>query len=135
MDFLQKIGGRKFWMALLATGVATYVELHSANGLSTTMAAFLGGIVAAFSAANYAATAKHMDTKTGGGRGDGDVSEKIDRLLDVTLQANSPENMNALTQLLSNITNGISELQKVSGQIGTGVLNIGTEVQKISKRG
>lgn len=124
MDFLQKIGGRKFIMALIAVGVATFIELKTTNGLSTTMAGFLGSIVAAFSVANYAVTKKHMDSKTGGS-GDGDVSKKLDQLL----RANDPENLSALANLLEQIGTGVNQLQESNRQIGTSVINIGKAVQ------
>lgn len=133
MDFLQKIGGRKFWMAILVVGIATFIELKTERGMTEVMAAFLGAIVASFSAANYMATAKHMDTRSGGVRPDDSVS-KIDALLEITTKANSPENMQALTDLLRNISSGVTEVKAATGQIGNAVLNIGNEISKARNR-
>lgn len=133
MDFLQKIGGRKFWMALLSVGVATFIELKTERGLSTTMAGFLGSIVAAFSMANYAATAKHMSTKPGGRNDDG-ISNKVDQLIEITSAANSPEAINNIATLLGNISNGVGVLTNTTGQIGSAVVNLNKDIQVLKKQ-
>lgn len=129
MDFLQKIGGRKFIMALITVGVATFIELNSQNGLSATMASFLGGIVAAFSVANYAVSAKHMNSRNVSKGGDGEVNEKLDKLLEL----NSPENFDNVSTLLTNLSNDISEVKSTYGQIGLAVVNLGRDVQSLKK--
>ncbi len=129
MDFLQKIGGRKFIMALIAIGAATFIELKHPAGLSATMAGFLGSIVAAFSVANFAVTKTHMNRGQGKGS-DSDVSEKLDQLL----QANSPEAVSTLTEYLAGIKADLDVVKSTHGQIGAGVLNLNKEVQSL-KRG
>lgn len=135
MDFLQKIGGRKFWMALITVGVATYIELHSATGLGATMATFLGTIVAAFSVANYASSAKHMDSRQAPNGGKvADISSQIEALQAQVAQANDPEQVQQLVHLLTETLNKVSEVEIVSRQMGQGVLNLGNQVQVLSKR-
>lgn len=58
MGTLDSIGGRKFlgFIALIAAGIA--VEVYAKNGLSATMATFLGALYATFTAANAAVTIK-----------------------------------------------------------------------------
>lgn len=55
---LDSIGGRKFlgFFILIAAGIAT--EVYAKNGLSATMATFLGALYATFTAANAAVTIK-----------------------------------------------------------------------------
>jgi hypothetical protein len=131
MDFLQKIGGRKFIMALIVVGAACALEVKSPNGLTPTMATFLGSIVAAFSAANYMATSKHMDSRSGG---KSDVSSQLDTISDQIKQANDPETIAKLTDLLTNIHNKLSAVENVSGQVGGAVLNLTNQVSVLSKK-
>jgi hypothetical protein len=135
MDFLQKIGGRKFWMANICLGVATYIELHNPTGLGATMATFLGSVLAAFSVANYASSAKHMDSRQGstGGKA-ADISSQLESIQSQIAQANDPEKINALVNLLTDLHNKIQDVENVSRQVGSGVLNLGNQVQAISKR-
>lgn len=132
MDWLQKIGGRKFIIALFATGIATFIELKHPTGLSATMAGFLGSIVAAFSVANYAVTKKHMDSKGGGP--DREVAEKLDQILIATQVANNPETINQLQSYLQGINNSLALVQSTTGQLAQGVISIGQEVQSMNKR-
>jgi uncharacterized membrane protein required for colicin V production len=62
--FLQKLGGRKFLMALICVSAGVAVDILSPNGLSAELAGLMAAIVAAFSAANYAVTKQHFQSKT-----------------------------------------------------------------------
>lgn len=134
MDFLQKIGGRKFVMALIVIGAAMYLELHNPNGLSVNMAGFLATIVGAFSVMNHLTTSKYMDSKPAPINKVADISSQIDTLSQQIREANDPQIIAKLAELLQNILNGINEVKNVSGQLGTSVLNLGTEVREIKKR-
>jgi len=56
----QRLGGRKFLLAIIVIGVGTAVEIVTERGVSANFAALLGGIVAAFSAANFAVSREHF---------------------------------------------------------------------------
>lgn len=60
MFSLETIGGRKFigFIALIIAGIT--IEVAGKSGLSTTMASFLVGLYAAFSATNAAITLKGL---------------------------------------------------------------------------
>lgn len=62
---LEKIGGRKFLMALITIGAGIVVELMSRNGLSANMVALLGAIYATFSTANAYVTGKAATSAPG----------------------------------------------------------------------
>lgn len=139
MDVLQKLGGRKFLMAIVATGAAMYLEMHSDKGLTTTMASFLGAMVATFHAANYASTKEFMKSKsTQKGvpqEGIDQLHAKIDTLTTAANQMNSQDSIDKLVALLNNINQGISEVRGTTGQIGTAMVNVGKEVKKLSLGG
>lgn len=139
MDVLQKLGGRKFLMAILVTGAAMYLELHSDKGLTTTMAGFLGTMVAAFHAANYASTKEFLKNKASQKgvpqEGIDQLHEKIDNLTAAASQMNSQDSVDKLVALLNNINQGISEVRGTTGQIGTAMVNVGKEVRKLSLGG
>lgn len=61
--FLQKLGGRKFLMALVCVGAGVAVDILSPNGLSAELAGLMAAIVATFSAANFAVTKQHFQSK------------------------------------------------------------------------
>jgi F0F1-type ATP synthase membrane subunit c/vacuolar-type H+-ATPase subunit K len=56
----EKLGGRKFLLALIAIVVGTVIEVKGPNGLSANMAGLLAGIVGLFGAANAIVTSKAM---------------------------------------------------------------------------
>lgn len=125
MDFIQRIGGRKFWMALIVTGVATFLELKSPNGLTATMATFLAGIAGTFSVANYASAAKHADSRQGIGNG-GITAEKLGNI-EGMLKAGlgDPETAQALLGVMTKMNNDLEQVKATTGQIGIGVVNLG----------
>ncbi len=120
MDLITRLGGRKFIMALATIGSAMFLEMHSEKGLTPTMAGFLVGIVGAFSAANYATTAKHMGSKGGGGN----VERKLDQIQTQLDAAFSPEAMATLSLLLSNVNDGVAQLKETTGQVARAVVNL-----------
>lgn len=134
MDFLQKIGGRKFLMALLTVGVAVVIELQTERGLSPTMATFLGSIVAAFSVANSAVTKMYMNSRNGTQKGTGDIEDRLDQISDAIQAVADPELTSSLTTLLTDINSSLQELKSTSGQVGLAVLNIGKEVQNLKSK-
>lgn len=137
MDWMQKIGGRKFLIALLAIGAGMYLEIAKAGGLSVNMAGLLVGLVGAFSVANSVITGKHFDFKSSGD-GDssdaiGQMSKQITDLTKIATAANDQENVNKLAALLSSIHQSIEELKGTTGQVGTLMVNVGKDVQSVKK--
>jgi hypothetical protein len=123
MDLLQRMGGRKFILALLAIGVATAIEIKTERGLSATMAGFLGTLVAAFSVVNYAVTKKHMESKVGG-PDIGELGEKIDRLSEMAATASDAQAVQQLIGLLQTINSGVSEVKGAQAEMGKSMVNV-----------
>jgi hypothetical protein len=117
MDWLQRLGGRKFILALIAIAVATVIEMKTDRGLSPTMAGFLGTLVAAFSMANYAVTKKHMENRGGG---------VVDQLIPLIQNRNETDEkvVMQLIETLGDLRNGINDVKTTSAEIGKSVVNV-----------
>lgn len=133
MDLLQKLGGRKFLMALIVIGTAVFMEMKSDKGLSPTMASFLITVVSAFHIANYAATANFIGSKKGASQPDPDIHKKLDSITETISGVYSQESQKVFVDLLSGVMNNTQGLKETSAQMGTAVLNLANEVQKIRK--
>lgn len=126
MDLLQKLGGRKFLVALAVLGIGLAVELQKSEGISPTFATFLASIVAAFSAANYAVTKQHMSTKGGANiddKVDRALEEKMDEIVAVVRQASDPQVAQDLLTVLTQMRSGIEEVKESSLQLGQAMVN------------
>lgn len=55
---IERLGGRKFLLTLIAVAVGTAVELTTARGITTSFAGLLAALVAAYGAANAVITNK-----------------------------------------------------------------------------
>jgi drug/metabolite transporter (DMT)-like permease len=108
MDMMTKIGGRKFLMALVVVGCSMVLEMKSEKGLTPTMAAFLAGIVAAFSAANYAVSAKHMSAKRPEAPPPGMTEEQAQVLVGV----------------LGKLGSDLAEVKEIAGNTGKAVVGL-----------
>lgn len=134
MDLMQRIGGRKFLMALAVLGVGTFLELRGPNGLSETMAAFMGSLVGLFSLANYASTSRYMTAKSSRNETSApavspELEAKVDQISAILSQGvGNPENLNMLLEVLGKMKADIEQVKTTAGQIGMGVVNL-------SKRG
>lgn len=131
MDLMQKLGGRKFLMAIIVIGAAIFLEIKSDKGLQPTMAGFLVAMVGTFSVANYASTAKFLGSRGKGG--DTSVHDKLDAMAQSMQGVYSPESQEAWQSLLSNVVNNTQGLKDTLAQTSTAVVNLGNLVQ--SKRG
>lgn len=138
MDALQKLGGRKFLMALIVIGAAIVLEIKTEKGLDTTMAGFLAAIVTAFGVTNYASTKEFIKGKKSGGSQEGvsekltELSVKVDELTTAASSINNQDSVQQLISLLNSINQGIAEVKGTTGQIGTAMVNVGKEVRKLS---
>lgn len=129
MDIMQRLGGRKFLMAIASIGVATYLEMT--KGLSVNMAGFLLGVVGAFSVMNYASTAKHMDTKSGGKAGpDEDLHDKIDNLSQIVNQGINPESQQVALNLFAELGKNMVELRNTTSLMGQSLVNLAQEIKR-----
>lgn len=63
-SIFDKLGGRKFVMALLVVIIAGIIDTFGKNGLTTNMIALLGTIYATFSASNAFVTSKMQHSET-----------------------------------------------------------------------
>lgn len=134
MDLLQRLGGRKFLMALIVLGIGTYIELTKVAGLSQNMVALMIGLVGVFSAANHMTSAAYMKTRTGGpGSAGPDLTEKINQIHAIATNTQDPNNPNTrqLRDLLAGINSGVMQVQETTSQVGLSVVSIGTEIRKI----
>lgn len=64
--WLQKLGGRKFLLALICVILGSVIDFYTARGLTPALAGLMGAIVTAFSAANYAVSKSHFQSKESG---------------------------------------------------------------------
>lgn len=142
MDVLQKLGGRKFIMAILAIGASMFLEMKTEKGLSTTMAGFLTAVVTTFGVANYAATKEFMKTKSKSSGSGVDVSEqidnlakKVDELTTAAMSINNQDSVNQLISLLTNLNQSIADVKGATGQIGAAMVNVGKEVRNLTLGG
>jgi hypothetical protein len=134
MDILQRLGGRKFLMSLIVIGVGIALDIKAPNGLSATMAGFLVSLVGMFSVANNAASKAYMASKTAGGAGDQVLHKKMDAMADMIQATNSPENMETLIKLLSDLNTGVSQVKQVTGQNAEAVIKHTQMLQGMRQR-
>ena len=104
-----KLGGRKFILALIAMGIGTFIEIYTVRGVSTSFAGLLAGLVAAFSAANFAVSAQHF--KAGGAKGD-------DKLVKTIAEAskNNSHSLASLQEKMEESINLQTEIAKTAAQ-------------------
>lgn len=61
----EALGGRKFLMTLLVMAAGVAIEIFGPNGMSATMASFMGGLVAIFAGSNAMITSKSISASGG----------------------------------------------------------------------
>lgn len=124
MDMVTKMGGRKFLMAMLAIGIATYLEV-SGKGLSLNMAGFLITVVGAFSVTNLASTSKYLSSKSP--RAYDSVHEKLDDMKATLDKTFDPSAQNDLTGLLVSINDRLNSVTETTGLLAKTVVNLGAK--------
>jgi hypothetical protein len=124
MGIMQKLGGRKFLMALVVVGAGMFLEAKTDKGLSPTMAAFLASIVAAFSVANYASAAKYEDSRKGAPAVDSDLHDKVNQILQTMGNGFNGESVNMMLQVLTKQNNDLDEVKKATGQVASSMVNL-----------
>ena len=122
MDMMTKFGGRKFLMALLAIGIATFLEVKTDKGLSVNMAGFLITVVGAFSVTNLAATGNFLKSRKPGADTE-PLQSKLDQLHSTVEKAMDPELQKKFIDVLGNMHNDIKEVKGLTGQIGQTMIN------------
>lgn len=138
MDMLQRLGGRKWILALVAIGVGAYIELYTQRGLSQTMAGLLAALVASFHAANHFTTQMYLKSKGSSGASASDsrieaMSAKLDKVHDVAVNAQDGEQVKQFVTLLKGIQDSLVQVQSTTGQVGQAVLNVSRDVQMVKK--
>ncbi len=132
MGLLQKLGGRKFIMAIIAGGFASYLEVGTAKGLSPTMAGFLVALVGSFSVVNHLATKSYEESRSGSNdNSDGYVGEQIEQLS--TLLSQASNNGEVVKQYLGTLNESIAQVQATAGQLGIGMVNMNKEIQQVKR--
>ncbi len=132
MGLLQKIGGRKFIMALIAGGYGSFLEIYTAKGLTPTMAGFLIALVGSFSVVNHLATKSYENSRSGNGD-EGVLAQKIDELSVLAKASNDGEAVQTLLKYLSGMNESIQQVQSTAGQLGLGVVNLNKELQTVKR--
>ena len=119
----DKVGGRKFVLALIAVAVGAAVDLLTERGLSQSLGMLLGGIVAAFSVTNMAVKYKLGVDKTS------DLvkpEEQSNQELIAAMQQSNEAGQQFIQELNQNLTE-IKEGQKAQAeQMGTVMKGITT---------
>jgi hypothetical protein len=72
---LDKLGGRKFLMALFVLGIGAFIDVRSEKGISTEMVALITAIYATFSASNAMLTSKELSV--------GSLVEKVSEVVNL----------------------------------------------------
>jgi hypothetical protein len=118
MDLMQRLGGRKFILALIVIAAAMAIELKTERGLSTVMAGFLGTLVATFSAANYAVTRKHMEARSGG--------RDMDQIATLIENRNESDSkvVGELIEALTMLRTEMLDVKAATANVGQSVVNI-----------
>ncbi len=115
MGLMQKLGGRKFLMALACIGVAIVMELKGPKGLSVEMAGFMTAIVGLFSAANTAATKHYLQSEDPGP--DKGLERKLNEIHQTVNAGMSPEAVQGFTDLLLNLNKGMNDVKLATAQV------------------
>lgn len=135
MDILQRLGGRKFLMALILIGVGSYIEIAHPGGLSQNLVMLFVGVLGAFSAANHATSSVYMKTRSSAGSAglDAETVSKLNELHAIAKHSQDPNNPNTqdLRNLLAGINNGVRQVQETTSQVGLSVVNMNKEVMRI----
>lgn len=112
----EKLGGRKFLLAMIAVVVGAAIELTTARGLTTNMAGLLVGVIGMFGAANALVTrdALKMEAATSNSEGDSSSAPPIDTddiVSKIVAEMNGANNETAKT--LANIGMGVANGNKL----------------------
>lgn len=135
MSLLQRVGGRKFLLALIVIALGTVIELYTQRGITASFAGLLTAIVASFSAANYGNTKEYYKQQAAS---KGDTSSKnlekeirqLKKLVEQAVeQSSSPEAQEAVTELRENLRS----IKELSEHIGNSVVNVANIAQNTHK--
>jgi len=77
-SLIEKLGGRKFVLAMIAVAVGTAIEVTTTRGVSGSFAGLLAGIVAAFGAANAVITNRAMSVEADASEPVGELTPAVD---------------------------------------------------------
>lgn len=131
MSLLQKLGGRKFLLALVVIGVGTAIEIYTERGMSVAFATLLGSIVAAFSASNFAVTREHFRSSSAGS--EGSVGRDVREIKHMVQTATDPQNQQASVDAFQEIRHNIEEVRKITEQMGQTMIAVANTTQNTQK--
>lgn len=121
MDWMSKrFGGRKFVMAIIVIAAAMFLEV-SGHGLSTTMAGFLGAVLAAFSATNVISSTKAMGSRGGG---DDKVSQQVAEIRQLMGEGYNQENIGLVINALTKNNQDLEQIKSLSSDLSKGMINL-----------
>lgn len=131
ISFLQRLGGRKFLLALIVIGVGSAIEIYTKRGMSTAFATLLASIVAAFSASNYAVTREHFKCSAAGS--EGSVNKDVREIKALVQTATSPEAQKETIDTVQQIRYNIEEVKNLTEQMGQTMISVANTTQNTQK--
>ena len=114
---MQKLGGRKFILTLIAMAIGTAIEIYTTRGISPSFAGLLAGLITAFSAANWAVSKDHFKK----------VSAKGKETDNKTLE-DIKNNIQAIANSQADVMQGIINTQQTSKATQTLTQGIATRM-------
>lgn len=104
---LEKLGGRKFLLALIAVVIGALVETLSKNGMSATFGSYMAGLVIAFNATNHMSNVAALNAAGSTQPGEGITAEHVEGV-QVKLDA---------------VHSAVKSVQDIAAAVGTSVAN------------
>ena len=113
---LEKLGGRKFVLALITLVIGTIVQIQSPHGVTESFVALLVGITAAFGASNAFVSSKAISAES---------SEQ---------QPAAPEvDLSVIEGKISEIESRVAEVDIRANQVADGLVRVAENVETVGK--
>jgi hypothetical protein len=120
---LEKLGGTKFLMTLIAMGIGTAVEILKPSGLGATFAGLLAGLVATYGVANTMITNKALATMP-------DLGEEPVAQPEVKQEAPAAPNTSQ-TDYVAQALQDLSNMQAKQGELILNIAETSTNTNKL----
>lgn len=130
----EKMGGRKFLMAVIVVTAGVVIEVYSKNGLSATMVTLLTAVYATFSTANAFVTRKFADVSQEAEEEEEEVTPvqpAAPSNLEAIIQSNNVQLNNILSQIAAellkqatastSLVEGVNSVQATQANIQKGI--------------
>lgn len=112
---LDKLGGRKFVLALLTILVGTAVQILSPNGVNDSFVALLVGITAAFGASNAFVSSKAISAEAN----ESEPAPQVD--------------LSPIEAKLNEIDQRVSDVDARANQLADGIIKVAENVETVGK--